>query len=81
MLLLAYVNAVSGNSDEMTAKSVLLRVVGIAMGAWVCGQWLVKRSVEINGLEVKRLLGGSLGVVGGLLCGVSVYTLFTSILR
>jgi hypothetical protein len=76
MLLLAYVNALSGVSEEMTSKSVLLRVGGMAMGAWVCGQWIVKRSVEVIGLEVKGILGGSLGAIGALLCVVSVYTLF-----
>lgn len=81
MLLLLYVNVVSGVSHEMTAKSALLRIGGIAVGGWVSGEWIVKRSVSIIGLPVKGALGVALAGVGGLLLGVSAYTLVASMLR
>jgi hypothetical protein len=81
MLLLVYVNAVSSVSHEITTKSVLLCVGGIAAGAWISGQWIFRRSVEIVGLPVKGFLGVTLGALGALLFGVSVYTLLASSLR
>ena len=80
-MLLVYVNAVSSISHEITTESVLLCLGGIAAGAWVFGQWIFRRSVEIIGLPVKGFLGAALGALGALLFGVSVYTLLASILR
>ena len=66
---------------EATLRLTSMRVAGVLLGAWIPGQLITKHSVCVVAWEVKGAVAVILAGLGALLCVVSTYSLWMSIVR
>ncbi len=80
-MLLVFIAGLVVTFGDRTPRLTVMRVIGLSLGVWIIGQFVIKGSVCVWAWEVKGPVAGFLAGLGVLLGGLSAYALVTSLLR